>query len=111
MRTSSPKNSREVIWTRHAVGKMRQYNLSESRLKSLLRNPVRREQGIVPGTVALMQPAGTKRPTEIWLMYQYLGPVKKIITAWRYPGISQKKEIPIPDEIRDFIRNNETQNY
>jgi hypothetical protein len=80
---------------------MRQYNLSASRLKKLLKNPQHQEIGIVPKTIALMQSAETKRPTEIWLMYQPLGQVKKIITAWRYPGISSKKTI------RDFIKNND----
>lgn len=107
MRANLPKNSREITWTRHAIDKMRQYNLSESRLKNLLRNPVRQEEGIAPGTIALMQPAGTRRPTEIWLMYQYSDQARKIITVWRYPGISQKREIPIPDDIRNFIQNNE----
>lgn len=99
-----PKNNQEIIWTRHAVAKMRQYNLSESRLKNLLKNPQRQERGIAQGTIALMQPAGTKRPTEIWLMYQPRGRVKKIVTAWRYPGVSQKKEVPVPAEIKDFVQ-------
>lgn len=94
-----PENSKEIIWTRHAVSKMRQYGLSESRLKRLLKNPERREKGVAPETVALMQSAGTRRPTEIWLMYQATGGRKKIITAWRYPGVSPKKEVPIPEDI------------
>ncbi len=100
-----PRNSEEIIWTRHAVAKMRQYGLSESRLKRLLKNPKRREKGIVRETIALMQPAETKRPTEIWLMYQLSGRKKNIITAWRYPGISPKKEVPIPEDIKSFVQN------
>ena len=99
MYPKSPKDSREIIWTRHAVVKMHHYGLSESCLKRLLKSSKRREKGVVEGTIALMQPAGTKRPTEIWLMYQPLGEAKKIITAWRYPGVSPKKEVPIPEEI------------
>ena len=94
----SPKSDEKVIWTRHAKEKMRQYQLSESRLRRLLDRPNRQEEGIAPGTVALMSPAGTRRPTEIWLMYEKVGQKKKIITAWRYPGKSPVREIPIPEE-------------
>lgn len=94
-------NLENIIWTRHAQEKMRQYGLSEARLRRVLRFPKRREKGIAPKTVALMQPAGSRRrPTEIWLMYQKKGKKLKIITAWRYPGISPVREPPpIPDDI------------
>ena len=103
-----PKDDEQLTWTRHVASKMRQYGLSQSRLKRLLNNPERQEQGIVEDTIALMQTVGTKkRPTEIWLMYQPIpakggsapGGKKRIITAWRYPGISPKQKIPIPQEI------------
>lgn len=100
-----PKNNNEIIWTKHVVEKMKQYYLTESRLKKLLRNYKRKEEGIAPGTIALMSPAGTKRPTEIWLMYKNHGNRKKIITAWRYPGISPKKELPIPENIVNELKN------
>ena len=100
MRFNAPKDNEQIIWTRHVVAKMRQYGFSESRLKRLLNNPERREPGIAYGTVALMQTVGTKkRPTEIWLMYESVGKKKRIITAWHYPGVSPKREVPIPDEI------------
>ncbi len=80
---------------------MRHYRLSENRLKRVLRKPDRKELGIAPRTVAIMQKTGTKKhPTEIWLMYQKQKRITKIITAWRYPGISPKRQPPpIPEDI------------
>lgn len=92
----------EILWTKHSKRKMQYYQLSESRLKRVLNNPKRKELGIAPGTVAVMQSTGSKkRPTEIWLMYQNLrGGKIRIITAWRYPGKSPiRGPIPIPEEI------------
>jgi len=35
------------------------------------------------------------------------GNVRKIISAWRYPGVSKPGEaIPIPDDIKNEILNN-----
>jgi len=95
-------DSEKIIWTRHAREKIRQYNLSESRLKRVLRKPDRKELGIAPRTIAIMQITGTKKhPTEIWLMYQKeKSKVIKIISAWRYPGRSPRGEPPpIPEDI------------
>ena len=45
-----------------------------------------------------------KAPGEIWLMYQDTKDLRKIISAWRYPGISKPGEaIPIPDDIREEL--------
>lgn len=100
-----PKNSREIYWTRHIREKMRYYGLSEGRLRRIMRNPHRRERGIVPETVALMQTGQTKKPNEIWLMYQIKNKRKIMISAWRYPGISPKgKAIPIPENILDELK-------
>lgn len=107
-----PQNSERFYWTKHSKKKMRQYQLSESRLKRVLKFPERKEEGIAPGTIATMQVSGTKKhPTEIWLMYQT---VKirakkekiKIISAWRYPGRSPVREAPpIPEDIiQDLIK-------
>ncbi len=85
---------------------MKYYGLSEQRIRRVLRNPDRTEEGIAPGTIAMMQKAGSKRrPHEIWTMFAVLKSGKrKIISAWRYPGISPKgKEIPIPEEIKSEI--------
>jgi len=105
MRFISPKNTEKIIWTKHSLEKMRFYNLSENRLKRVLRNSDRKEEGIAPETLAIMQRTGTKKhPTEIWLMYQNIGKKIKIISAWRYPGISPKdKEIPIPQDILEEL--------
>lgn len=100
-----PKNTKEIYWTRHIKEKMRYYGISEGLLRRLLRNPARREKGIVPKTVALMRSVRTKKPSEIWLMYQQTGKKKKMISAWRYPGISPKGEpLPIPDDIIEELR-------
>ncbi len=92
----------KYVWTAHSQVKMRQYGLSESRVKRIIRYPSRYEEGIVPHTVAVMQPAGTKRYSEIWAMYKLAGKKMKIITAWRYPGLSPKRD-PIPPEILEEI--------
>ncbi len=100
-----PKNTKEFYWTNHIKRKMKYYGLGEGRLRRILKTPKRREKGIVPDTIALMQPAGTKKQTEIWLMYQQVGRKKKMISAWRYPGISPKGEaIPIPEDIVEELR-------
>lgn len=100
-----PKDDQRLAWTEHAKRKMLHYRLSESRIRGVLAHPKRSERGIAPGTIALMQPTGTtKRPTEIWVMYQRTGKKKRIITAWRYPGKSPLREvIPIPDDIREEL--------
>ena len=59
----------KYLWTAHSRIKMRQYGLSESRIKRIIRHPARVEEGILEGAVAAMQPAGGKRYSEIWVMY------------------------------------------
>jgi hypothetical protein len=106
-----PKNDKRIYWTKHAKEKMRYYGLSEGRLRRILKSPTRREKGIAPRTIALMQPAGTKKPSEIWLMYQQVGQKKRIISAWRYPGVSPKGEpIPIPEDIIEELIKLKTKN-
>jgi hypothetical protein len=94
---------------------MRYYGISESLIKRIIRFPARKEEGIAPGTVAVMQ-SGTnkKKPSEIWVMFteakkikkQFTAPKRKIVSAWRYPGISPiGKKIPIPDEIAQELGN------
>lgn len=99
-------NDKEIVWTKHAGDKIRYYRLSKKRILRVLRHPERKEVGVAPETIAVMQSAGTKKhPTEIWLMYQIVklkdkSQKLKIITAWRYPGISPlRKPPPIPDDI------------
>ncbi len=107
---------------------MRQYGLSKQKLSGILRGPERKEKGIAPGTTAVMKTNKVlfkekkttlknawrpqKAPGEIWVMYkdiksQSMGPARKIISAWRYPGVSKPgEEIPIPEDIRNEILNN-----
>src|SRR4051812_49387510 len=100
-----PRDDARYQWTSHVVEKMRYYGLSESRIRRILHSPHRKEEGVAPGTSACMQKAGSaKHPFEIWVMYQelkksraipHLPPARKIISAWRFPGTSKKRE-PIP---------------
>lgn len=114
---------RKIQWTDHSKIKMKQYGLSISKLLGILHKPERVEKGIAPGTTAVMktnkkfvnktislikpkkwQPI--KSPGEIWIMFkdaqkQDEGNIRKIISAWRYPGVSKPgEEIPIPEDIR-----------
>lgn len=109
-----PKNTEKIYWTKHSIEKMRYYGISEQRVKRILKAPDRVEEGIAPGTIAMMQRAGSKkRPHEIWTMFAVQLNGKKqtnkrgrkiIISCWRYPGVSPRgREIPIPEEIREEI--------
>lgn len=93
----------KLYWTEHSKAKMRQYGLSKSKLINLFYKPQRKELGIVPGTKALMQTnksyssaKNKKTPGEIWLMYKDIkgsaGQTRKVISAWRYPGVSKPGE-------------------
>lgn len=125
MQLKPPKNTEKYFWTQHAIYKLRQYGLSAQRVIRVINNPQRKEEGIVPKTVAVMQPASLRNKNgkkiwsqEIWAMYTSAkgGKVEssklkvqsefgsiipkriKIISAWRYPGVSPKRD-PIPEEI------------
>lgn len=130
-----PKDNDKYKWTNHVKDKMIYYRISESLVKRIVRFPKRKEEGIAPGTTAVMQSAGGRKSKhEIWVMYQEIGlrPIsglksedksqrpekslsldfsfstakKRIISAWRYPGISPVgKPIPIPDEILQELEN------
>lgn len=118
----------DIVWTKHAEFKMRQYGLSRQRILGVFRRPERREVGIVPRTVAAMCPVSPKDigharvwRQEIWMLYQERKarqpqvsknsdrfPLRRsasevrIISAWRYPGMSPKDR-PIPENIlREF---------
>lgn len=106
MRFKVPKNDSRFIWTKHVIDKMRYYRLPSSRIIRLMKNYDREEQGIAAGTIALGKQVGTKRLTEIWLMYQPKGNKAKIISAWRYPGISPEHEgAPVPENIIKELEN------
>jgi len=100
-----------IIWTQHSLAKLKQYYLSQSRILRIIRHPERIESGIAPQTIAAMQSVKRKHPTEIWTMWQEIKiknqPTIKIISAWRYPGISPiSQPPPIPLEELDFLQNN-----
>lgn len=114
-----PKNDHRYEWTSHVVGKMHFYQLSEGRVRRVIASPRRTEEGVAPGTVAVMQPGSGKRKEEIWVMYQLIKPKtkdqnlksvgsakKRIITAWRYPGVSKPRAlVPIPGDILEELEN------
>ena len=97
-------NTQKYIWTNHSKYKMQYYRLSESLVKRIIRFPKRTEEGIVENTICAMKPAQSKNYHEIWTMYKLTGNKIKIITAWRYPGKSPKRN-PIPQEILDEVYN------
>jgi len=102
-------NSNNFLWTNHARMKLAYYRLTESRIKRIVRHPVRVEEGILEGAVAAMSPATGKRYSEIWCMYVLIrgkdqSTGVKIITAWRYPGKAPERN-PVPLEILHEIKN------
>jgi hypothetical protein len=112
MRINFPKDTAEVHWTSHVKRKMAFYGLSEQRIRGVMRNPKRSENGIAPQTVAAMQRNDKpKRKEEVWVMFtkheKHRNIEKKkqtiVISAWRYPGISKKKEIPMPEGVAEEL--------
>src|SRR5580704_13615327 len=89
-----------LSWTHHAQAKMQFYRLSQERVRRVLHSPKRVEEGIAPKTVAMMQPTALKREgvgketwtQEIWVMIQDVGRNRKVISAWRYPGITKPRD-------------------
>lgn len=102
-----PFQSLHYVWTEHVKEKMAYYRLSEQRVRRIIRNPARKEEGVAPNTIAVMQPivkAG-KTTQELWAMYQDRDNDRIVITAWRYPGKSPVRgEIPIPEDIGVGLR-------
>lgn len=89
---------------------MRFYGISEGRVRRIIRFPKRIEEGVADNTIAVMQPAGTKRYQELWVMYKAQKPRAKgekpkikIITAWRYPGKAPERD-PVPREVLEEVR-------
>ena len=118
---------KKIFWTEHSKIKMRQYELSKQKLLGILDKPERKEKGIVLGTTAVMKTNKVffkekkialskawqkpkRAPGEIWIMYRDVKTgtiiIRRIISAWRYPGISKPGEpIPIPKDIKLFLEN------
>ena len=111
MQFKTPKNTERFFWTSHALGKMQYYGLTAQRILRVINHPARIEEGVAEKTTAVMQPASVNRKkqtwsSEIWTMYQLENGQYKIISAWRYPGVSPKRNaIPenIMEEVKDLI--------
>ena len=101
MKFNFPKNDKKYYWTQHCARKMLFYGLTADRVKRIIRNPKRVENGVAENTIAVMVSGLNKnKPSEVWTMYQQKGFQKIIISAWRYPGVSPVgKQIPIPADI------------
>lgn len=95
----------KLSWTLHARGKMMYYRLSPMRVRRVLNAPKRVEEGIAPKTIAMMQPASLKAAAgragaaardrwtqEIWVMVQDTPKERKVISAWRYPGVTVPRD-------------------
>jgi hypothetical protein len=126
-----------LLWTNHARAKMHFYKLSEGRVRRVLQSPKRVEEGVAPDTVAMMQPTspkldfsrrkvvpveagirfsqnsqrGSAKETwsqEIWVMVQDGNLGRKIISAWRYPGMSKVRSLATlqiaRQEYEEFIK-------
>ena len=111
-------HSPKLLWTSHAKSKMAYYRLSEQRVRSVLHSPKRIEEGVAPKTIAVMSPVSVKYVVpkdgglrkevwnqEIWAMVQDAPTGRKIISAWRYPGMSK-----VRSEIVDIMKT-EYQSY
>ena len=83
---------------------MKFYGLSEQRVRRIIHTPKRTEEGIVPKTIAMMQSAGSKKhPYELWAMVQEDNKRRKVISAWRYPGVTKpRSEINQNEMEREF---------
>lgn len=99
--------SKTLKWTFHCREKMRFYRLSEGRVKRVIHSPKRIEEGVAPDTVAMMQPASQTSfgklddwNQEIWVMVQDIKGIRKVISAWRYPGKTKARS----DLTKDFLR-------
>lgn len=115
------KKPKSLFWTAHSKDKMQFYRLSESRVKRVLHSPKRIEEGIAPDTIAIMQPVSVKWKMEkgeennengkrkeiwtqeIWVMIEETKKERKIISTWRYPGMTKAGE-PLPEEILREMR-------
>lgn len=94
--------ARELRWTLHSKDKMRQYRLSEGRVRRILHSPHRVEEGIAEGTVAMMQRSTGKNPYELWVMVVDEPHQRKVISAWRYPGVTEPRA-PLPYAVRSAL--------
>ncbi|MEK9173325.1 MAG: hypothetical protein AAB594_02015 [Patescibacteria group bacterium] len=97
------KPFKKLHWTSHSRSKMRYYGLSEARVRRIIHTPKRIEKGVAPKTIAMMQPAGSgKHPYELWVMLEEEKTKRKIISAWRYPGITKPRSDTTLDLLKKF---------
>ena len=95
----------QLQWTLHARAKMNHYRLSPARVRHVLHSPKRVEEGVAPKTIAMMQPVSMKLiaaktggpqkeswSQEIWVMVQDVADARKVISAWRYPGVTKPRD-------------------
>jgi len=89
----------QLQWTLHARAKMNHYRLSPAWVRHVLHSPKRVEEGVAPKTVAMMQPVSMKLlgkkeswTQEIWVMVQDAAGARKVISAWRYPGVTKPRD-------------------
>lgn len=135
MKWKEPKKSSLYRWTIHAVEKMKYYGLSEMRVKSVIKKPLRIEENFLEDVVLAMQPQSVKRDkktnkkiwsSEIWVMYKYVDIKQQmninipekfenlfqkqksilVISSWKYPGITNNNGV-IPIEIENEIYESE----
>jgi hypothetical protein len=104
------KKPKQLQWTAHARMKMNYYRLSPARVRHVLHSPKRIEEGVAPKTVAMMQPTLIKNvgsaetwTQEIWVMIQDTNKFRKVISAWRYPGMTKPRAAFLQKEYREFI--------
>jgi hypothetical protein len=94
--------ARTFHWTLHALGKLQHYKLSQSRVRRIVHSPHRIEEGIAPGTIAMMQRSTGKSPYELWVMLVDTPSERKVISAWRYPGTTEPRA-PLPQAVRSAL--------
>lgn len=114
IRTQSMKGA-DLYWTAHAKAKMRQYRLSEQRVRRVLHAPKRVEEGIAPETIAYMQPTTIKTgisamhgarkeawTQELWVMVSIRKGRRNVVSAWRYPGMTKPGDPPPIEILREL---------
>ena len=116
----SIKKPTQLQWTFHARAKMNHYRLTPSRVRHVLHSPKRVEEGVAPKTVAMMQPVSLKTAAgrdsarkgeswsqEIWVMIQDTAAGRKVISAWRYPGVTKPRDAAfLKKEYGEFLSDN-----
>ena len=98
------RGPKKLAWTAHSQDKMRQYRLSEARVRRIMHTPHRVEEGIAEGTVAMMQRSTGKNPYELWVMVVDKPGERKVISAWRYPGVTEPRA-ELPYSVRSALES------